>query len=113
MSAPNAVLRLVERWRGISRILGGDCVTQFTQCADELERAIREDQGSVWRGMDSAPMDGTHVLCCVAGVARSVGEAFWWSGAWRTWDGENHTRTHYSPDPTHWQPLPPPPETSE
>ena len=65
--------------------------------------------GNGWLPIESAPKDGTHVLVCVAGLARSVGEAYWWEGAWRCWDGENHRRT-YMVEVDRWQPLPAPPE---
>lgn len=65
------------------------------------------DVGDGWMPIESAPKDGTNILAGVAGVPRSVGEMFWWSGGWRTWDGENHTRTVAYPNV--WQPLPAPP----
>lgn len=41
-----------------------------------------------------------------------IGEAYWWQNengsndGWQTWDGENHKRTVYITQPTHWMPLP-------
>lgn len=86
----------------------------FYRCAHAAEEALSiiAQGGAVsgWQPIATAPKDGTHVLACVAGSDRSMGEAFYWEGAWRTWDGENHTRTYYEPAPTHWQPLPEPPK---
>lgn len=70
-----------------------------------------------WQDISTAPKDGTQILVGIAGVARSVGEAHWWQsdkgiGGWQTWDGENRRRTVYVESPTHWQPLPEPPEAS-
>lgn len=57
-----------------------------------------------WQPIATAPLDGTNVIAGVEGVDRSAGEAFYWEGGWRTWDGENHTRTIMYP--THWMPIP-------
>lgn len=62
--------------------------------------------------MDSAPKDGTHVLIVDSGV---VSEAYWAyeGGGW--WLANTYP-TDYTDGqiyaPTHWQPLPPPPETT-
>jgi len=65
-----------------------------------------------WRPIESAPRDGTCVLVCHAG---SVGEAryiedegWWWAGAYPT--------DACGPDsirPTHWMPLPEPPQPEQ
>lgn len=56
-----------------------------------------------WEPIESAPKDGTNILGGIEGLPRSQGEMFWDRDAWRTWDGENHTRTVTWP--THWQPM--------
>jgi hypothetical protein len=70
-----------------------------------------------WLPIESAPRDGTCIIVGIAGLPRSVGEAYWWQneqgrGGWQCWDGENHRRTVYMADPTHWMPLPAPPGTA-
>jgi hypothetical protein len=60
-----------------------------------------------WQPIATAPKDGTNILVCREMEDRSVGEAFFWEGAWRTWDGENHTRTSWIEGYlTHWRPMP-------
>lgn len=67
---------------------------------------------SGWKPIDTAPKDGTNIIICIAGITRSSGEAYWYqnengsNGGWQTWDGENHKRTVYITQPTHWMPLP-------
>ena len=70
-----------------------------------------------WQPIETAPMDGTPVIVGIAGLANSVGEAYWWQndegrGGWQTWDGANHERTVYTTTPTHWMPLPSEPNTN-
>lgn len=60
-----------------------------------------------WRAMDSAPKDGKDILIFNGGCCRV---AFWDTargGLWSIWPGREPAR------PTHWQPLPKPPETEE
>lgn len=77
----------------------------------------------MWQPIDTAPRDGTWVLVC-GGItddedsARSHAVAQWsnylnggttdwhWQFAW--YDGGYYGRYE---DPTHWMPLPPPPES--
>ena len=66
-----------------------------------------------WKPIETAPLDGTHILVCIAGLERSAGEAFYVDNNWVTWDGENHTRTVYIEKPTHWMPLHQPPTCSD
>jgi hypothetical protein len=54
--------------------------------------------------IDTAPKDGTNIIAGIPGLDRSTGEMFWFNGAWRTWDGENHQRTIAYP--THWIAIP-------
>ena len=53
-----------------------------------------------WRGMESAPKDGTPMLVWCAHMNRCV--IIEWPRADENWDGD-------AIDPTHWMPLPPPP----
>lgn len=57
-----------------------------------------------WRDIDSAPKDGTEVL--VTEVVYSPFVAYW-SGTFKRWSAEG---SHDYCSPTHWMPLPPPPE---
>jgi hypothetical protein len=76
-----------------------------------------------WQPIDSAPKDGTEILVyCPAGQQAKSGWAFGPAIQSVKWDGSlTHqnsmwwTLTGYHeadawPEPTHWMPLPPPPE---
>jgi hypothetical protein len=55
-----------------------------------------------WKPIETAPKDGTHILCVTAGYTkRRIGWFF--NGAWR-WDGD-YSGAHLAA-PTHWMPLP-------
>ena len=90
---PNAVLRLVEKWRAGR---GADLRT----CANELERAIRED--SAWRPIAEMPKDGSYV----------VGRHLAARPVVIRWHGDRWIDIlELQRDPTHGIALPPPPET--
>lgn len=111
---PNAVLRLVEEWRAGR---GADLRT----CADELERAIREDGQSAWRDIDIAPLGELAFFWIEAKKAGDDGiycdtsgnpiiatfPPFWKLCKFGEWSALSKA--------TKWQPfnepLPPPPET--
>lgn len=79
-----------------------------------------------WQPISTAPKDGTPILCCIVGCVPTVA---WWEtfpkplpyakrSCWRTneagdfeddvaWE-ENWRSSFYNP--THWMPLPQPPE---
>src|SRR6185369_14959711 len=85
-----------------------------------LASRVRAERG--WRSMDSAPKDGTIVLLGAVGKPTVIGH-------WEIETGEvliaadkpywhpfDHSRWDYESEwfePTHWQPLPPPPETED
>jgi hypothetical protein len=88
-------------------------------------RAIRQQQAAMaWRTIDSAPKDGTRILICGGEYQdasetcpewRSLGRSelvHWHDGMESGWRGEQ-TETYdefYWYRPTHWLPLPNPPE---
>lgn len=68
-----------------------------------------------WQPIETAPRDGTEILLGYAGSHSCAG--YWmgdpalnyWNETGWFWTGANVITEH--PDsPTHWQPLPPPPE---
>ena len=64
-----------------------------------------------WQPISSAPKDGTQVLLWQKGEGQFIGEYTfnqWWTDA----EWANDIEGHFLPrcSPTHWQPLPPPPE---
>lgn len=65
-----------------------------------------------WQPISTAPKDGTHILLWVGTTYRGYWATFSDNGAWDDpllyWQKAD---TAFSPlTPTHWQPLPPPPE---
>lgn len=66
------------------------------------EAALTAALSFQWRGMGSAPKDGTDILFFEPGNGCTVGR---WYGSLKKWsDGDSYY------DPTHWMPLPSPPE---
>lgn len=70
---------------------------------------------SDWKPISEAPKDGTFILAYQPGVAAPdivvVSFDEYWSqdGWWMCCDGKNPELPLRGPEPTHWQPLPPPP----
>lgn len=63
--------------------------------------------GVAWRSIDSAPKDGTAVLAHFGGDRHGVIHwTGWGGGTWRC----HFTGHNISSEPTHWMPLPAPPE---
>lgn len=85
--------------------------TPFT-ARDILEAAacVRRDRGDGWRAIASAPKDGTWVLTFEMGQPLAA-VTRWQSGAWKT-PLNDFVPQHVSGDPTHWRPLPAPPNTA-
>jgi len=95
----------VQLWKSVAETAGNHELAANAEIA-------RLREANEWRPIESAPKDGTNVLGGYVGPdGNSVGEMFWWEGWWRTWDGTLHARTIYYP--THWRPLPPPPQETE
>jgi hypothetical protein len=88
----------VDAWRGDwSPVSGGTKDTAY----------VREDLTG-WRDIESAPKDGSEVLCFVGpgyvgGVIMLRWEMHDGHWAWNDWDYDTW-------EPTHWMPLPTPPE---
>ena len=81
-----------------------------------LERIINSQQ-SVWRPIKTAP-EGREIIvsCPYEGVGvvlwkedKNNGRGGWQPSSFDTWHDENCAE----PNPTHWMPLPPPPEQNE
>lgn len=64
-----------------------------------------------WQPIETAPKDGTQIIIAVAGDEYEPGWA-WWSALRRAWFIPN-TSIAYQMEPTHWMPLPPPPEVKD
>jgi FtsZ-binding cell division protein ZapB len=60
---------------------------------------------SLWRPIETAPKDETRVLLFVPPYGPTTGHRGSVSGAWRC-----HSVLNQEVQPTHWMPLPPPPE---
>jgi hypothetical protein len=62
---------------------------------------------SEWKPIETAPKDGSDVLIwCYTG---EIGVAHFDSATFAWW---SDLSTRECPDPTHWMPLPPPPESN-
>jgi hypothetical protein len=76
---------------------------------------------SKWRKISTAPKNGTPIITCVLGYEPAVGvrwvtynERSRWSVDPETFMQEEHFEEYFnvvSYDPTHWMPLPAPPNT--
>ena len=67
---------------------------------------------ATWQPIATAPKDGRPILIGCSRTA-SIRWAVWSDGFWR--DGQKKVGGRISgvPSPTHWQPLPPPPEGAD
>jgi len=74
---------------------------------------------SKWQDISTAPKDGTYVIVYQTGVWEPSQTICCWDGSWGDdgwWmccDGKDPEIPLRGPDPTHWQPLPPPPLNTE
>lgn len=74
--------------------------------------AITAYQAEAWQPIATAPRDGTKVLLYPSPYYASIGSVGWFAKRAKEWAYEGETGTGC--EPTHWQPLPPPPlERSE
>ena len=69
-----------------------------------------------WQPIESAPRDGTQILAFARGQSGSALDVFYGVAEWAV-DGPGKIQPHiedwfwpYAIRPTHWQPLPPPPQ---
>jgi hypothetical protein len=69
----------------------------------ETKEALRPD----WQPIETAPKDGTEVLCFVGGIGMGPMVLYWMHGYWR----EKANSLGLKRPPTHWMPLPAPPNT--
>ncbi|BCZ76012.1 hypothetical protein [Komagataeibacter phage phiKX1] len=76
-------------------------IDEAIQRGRELERA---EMGQKWRPIETAPKDGTCILVPVKFIGADV--VTWWAAAWR----ETTNGLRLNEAPTHWMPLPNPPE---
>lgn len=78
---------------------------------------IRELSSPTWQPIETAPKDGTRFLATGGGLGCHIDFASYNDrvGCWNTTDFTLDD-TDYEPEgynrPTHWMPLPPPPESS-
>lgn len=78
------------------------------------------DKATGWRPIADAPKDGSRILIYSPNASRAVREVSWsipYEGAtdgwWATPHGpQGRGYTILPESPTHWQPLPPPPEAA-
>lgn len=95
----NEVIRLEEKWE--------DCEDE--EWEDGVEY-IRADLVPQWQPIETAPKDGTWVLVSVWELGPDVASARWDGSLWNMCIvGEYFDGTPEFSNPTHWQPINPPP----
>lgn len=62
----------------------------------------------IWLPIDTAPTDGTQILIAIAGDEFEPSWAYW-EHRFRTWMLPT-TNRYFEFEPTHWMPIPPPPQ---
>lgn len=85
-----------------------------------IDSAIRAHEAQGWQTIDKAPKDGTRILLWIVHQtakysADPIGEG-WMSpciGKWIDHNGGGWTHSGLCGTPTHWMPLPPPPEPQQ
>lgn len=103
--------------RKLERIIAGRH-TFTSEDLDSFVRAVQEDARGQWQPIDSrTPRDGTRVLlwgkdllhtgACVS--ARYIAHESEFAN-WHVDDGKHGPFPLRGPSPTHWQPIPEPPE---
>lgn len=65
---------------------------------------------SGWQPIETAPKDGTH-FWAFEEASEEKQYVCWWKDDFSNWEGWTTTWDD-EPNPTHWQPLPPPPSTT-
>lgn len=86
-------------------------LTALVESAFAALRSPQEDAGDGWRPIEAAPKDGTRIICW--GPRLSVAECEWrpaWAGYPAGWYRSNQPPEVH---PTHWMPLPAPPEAPD
>jgi hypothetical protein len=93
----------IKRWTYLYRVLCLMCGTQGPARQTEAEAATAWNaRASEWRDISTAPKDGSPVLTWEPNSERVV------ENHWKDWGDE---LSHWAfGEPTHWQPLPEPPE---
>ena len=115
MTSPEITDDAVEARRIVSNILsdfdkakiGYDAVEEIVSALTAALAAGRAEAGAAgWQTMDTAPKDGTRVLLWRRAIRDQptpiMADGFWCETCW-VWP-------YLLSEPTHWQPLPTPPE---
>jgi hypothetical protein len=80
-------------------------VACMTECSDGDYVKFEDSQKvNTWQPIATAPKDGTEILAWP--VEDSVGIVYFGGSEWQLWGGYSN----FDIEPTHWQPLPEPPE---
>ena len=73
-------------------------------------RELRTYRKEAWRPIETAPKDGSRVICCGPQLAVAECEWCYWHGAKAGWYRSNQPPEVH---PTYWMPLPAAPEPQE
>ena len=90
----------------------GDTSWNFASDEEELSifRELRAYRKEGWRPIETAPKDGSRVICCGPQLAVAECEWCYWHGAKAGWYRSNQPPEVH---PTYWMPLPAAPEPQE
>jgi hypothetical protein len=113
MTDTDALVERLRKYATAGRIGGIDIYTigeMFTQSADTIAaqaaRIEALEKADQWLPIESAPKDGTRIIVFrpTAKLGCVVSEDYWVEGMACWW------RSFTKEQPTHWRPLPAPPE---
>lgn len=85
-------------------------VAGITEQIDKLTRALAGEKAEGWRPIATAPKDGTSILVS-DGRPEGCLVVAWHYGGW-VYDWHRHDGPALADAPTHWMPLPAPPEVT-
>lgn len=86
---------------------------RMSQAISDLITALRASEAGKWQPIETAPKDGTHILSYVPFGGGSIIETYWHVEKFMHSNREVQIEYWYVEggeiDPSHWQPLLPPP----
>lgn len=85
-----------------------ETIRDLRAAIEERDRRIAELEGeNAWQPIETAPKDGVDIMAWPQPISRQPFVAFWdeaRGGQWSQWPGRDRA------NPTHWRPLPTPPQ---
>jgi hypothetical protein len=97
------------------KMIGVVTIEQFKECAQRFQEIEVQLRDSPWRPIAEAPRDETSVALFVPSSEHGVVIGFW-SENYENWyesESSSHSISSFDNEPTHWMPLPEPPEVEK